>query len=203
MPRLLPVEIGVIRQGNIRVSYDAGILGAARRIPTIATRDWVTGRPPVKIQVVSGIGSGPTTLAAFDAALIDAGIANYNLIALSSVIPPRSELTFPDRAEHVSGQWGDRLYIVIAQERVEAPNVEAWSGIGWVQDAEDGKGLFVEHHGFSESAVRRDIDNSLRAMCESRGIDFGPVQMKVTGVTCEHEPVCSLVVAVFKHEGWA
>lgn len=156
----------------------------------------------MKIQVVSGIGSGPTTLAAFDAALIDAGIANYNLIALSSVIPPGTELTFPDQAEDVGGQWGDRLYIVIAQERVETPNVEAWSGIGWVQDPTDRRGLFVEHHGFSESAVRRDITNSLEALCANRGIELGEIRMQVAGVTCEHEPVCSLVAAVYQPADW-
>jgi arginine decarboxylase len=42
----------------------------------------------MQIHVSSGRGEGPTPLAAFDAALRDAGVSNYNLIALSSVIPP-------------------------------------------------------------------------------------------------------------------
>lgn len=37
------------------------------------------------IYVTTGTGEGPTPLAAFDAALINAGVANYNLICLSSV----------------------------------------------------------------------------------------------------------------------
>jgi arginine decarboxylase len=40
----------------------------------------------MRIYVTTGKGEGPTPLAAFDAALIDAGIPNYNLIYLSSVI---------------------------------------------------------------------------------------------------------------------
>ena len=40
------------------------------------------------IVLSTGLGVGPTALAAFDAALLDAGVANYNLICLSSVIPP-------------------------------------------------------------------------------------------------------------------
>jgi hypothetical protein len=43
----------------------------------------------MEIYLSTGIGEGPTPLAAFDAAL-NAGIANYNLIVLSSVIPARS-----------------------------------------------------------------------------------------------------------------
>ena len=41
----------------------------------------------MKITVTSGTGEGPTALAAFDAALLNAGVANYNLIYLSSAIP--------------------------------------------------------------------------------------------------------------------
>lgn len=44
------------------------------------------------IYVTSGIGEGQTNLSAFDAALWDAGIANFNLIKLSSVIPPHSKV---------------------------------------------------------------------------------------------------------------
>ncbi len=42
------------------------------------------------IALAAGLGEGPTQLAAFDAALRDAGVANYNRICLSSVIPPGS-----------------------------------------------------------------------------------------------------------------
>ena len=41
-------------------------------------------QPGLDISITSGLGQGPTTLAAFDAALRDAGIANFNLIRLSS-----------------------------------------------------------------------------------------------------------------------
>jgi arginine decarboxylase len=47
------------------------------------------------IQVTTGTGEGPTPLAAFDAALLDAGVANYNLICLSSVIPEASVIRRP------------------------------------------------------------------------------------------------------------
>src|SRR5579884_3429211 len=114
----------------------------------------------MKIYLSTGLGNGPTKLAAFDAALSDAGVANYNLLRLSSVIPPKADIKeFPDGlpADLRPGEWGDRLYVVMAEKRVDTPNVEAWAGIGWVQDKETGKGLFVEHEGESEKAVRRDI----------------------------------------------
>ncbi len=43
----------------------------------------------MKIHIGTSIGTGETELSAFDTALYNAGIANYNLLYLSSVIPPR------------------------------------------------------------------------------------------------------------------
>src|SRR5438445_8079689 len=103
----------------------------------------------MQIHIGAGVGVGPTALSAFDAALNDAGIANYNLLKLSSIIPPKSEIiVHEDKIVHdVPGGWGDRLYVVMAEIRIDKPNEEAWAGIGWVQDPVTGKGLFAEHDG--------------------------------------------------------
>ncbi len=160
----------------------------------------------MNIHVSAGIGSGPTTLAAFDAALNQNGIANYNLIRLSSVIPPATDLTIhkegPIPAAVMPGNWGDRLYVVMAEQREERPNVEAWAGIGWVQEEGSKKGLFVEHEGSSEEKVRRDIEQSLRALMATRNVDFGEIHMNVIGKTCLHTPICAMVVAVYQASDW-
>ncbi len=159
----------------------------------------------MNIHIATGLGSGPTTLGAFDAALNDAGIANYNLLRLSSVIPPKTTLVHHDGAipaEMMPGEWGDRLYVVMAEQRAAIPNTEAWAGIGWVQEQSSGKGLFVEHEGNSEKAVRTDIEQSLQALMATRNVDFGPIQMKVVGKTCTHHPVCAMVVAAYQASDW-
>lgn len=156
----------------------------------------------MKIQISSGTGKGHTKLAAFDAALHEAGVANYNLIRLSSIIPPGSKI---ERATPISiqpGGWGDRLYVVIADMRVDTPNMEAWAGIGWVQDKKTGKGLFVEHEGANEDTVHRDIKASLEALQGIRRVDFGDMHVEVVGRTCTHDPVCALVIAVFQASNW-
>jgi arginine decarboxylase len=156
------------------------------------------------IQIASGTGAGPTKLAAFDAALMAAGTANYNLLRLSSIIPPDSKIEVLDGPiTKQLGAWGDRLYVVMAELRVDTPNAEAWAGIGWVQDHKTGKGLFVEHEGSSESTVRRDIQASLESIMKSRNhMDFGEMQMKIVGITCSHEPVCALVIAALHSATW-
>lgn len=157
----------------------------------------------MNIHIASGTGTGPTKLAAFDSALQSAGVANFNLIRLSSIVPPSSKIIEHDGPVTKSlGTWGDRLYVVMAEHRVDTPNVEAWAGIGWVQNQKTGEGLFVEHEGTNESTVRRDIEQSLQSLIATRGLEFGPMCIKVTGVTCSHAPVCALVIATFQTSGW-
>ncbi len=158
----------------------------------------------MQIHVGAGTGTGPTALSAFDAALNDAGIANYNLIVLSSVIPPQTDIVIHNGHidQQLPGNWGDRLYLVRAEQRETTPGAEAWAGIGWVQDPETGKGLFVEHEDTSEAAVRNDIQKSLETLMKTRGVDFGAINMKVVGKTCVDEPVCAMVVAVYQASDW-
>jgi arginine decarboxylase len=158
----------------------------------------------MRIHIGSGVGNGPTSLAAFDSALNAVGIANYNLLRLSSVIPPDSEIVLHDGHinETMPGQWGDRLYVVMAEIAATKPNEEAWAGVGWVQDQETGRGLFVEHEGRSEESVRSDIQQSLEALMVTRGIDFGEIRMKVIGKTCTDAPVNAMVAAVYQASDW-
>ena len=89
------------------------------------------GPPPgLEIRLASGVGTAPTMLAAFDAALREIGVANYNLIRLSSVIPPGSLVTVSAAPLSPSGNWGDRLYVVTADMRTDVLGAEVWAGIG-------------------------------------------------------------------------
>lgn len=156
----------------------------------------------MRVEIASGLGIGSTTLAAFDGALIAAGVANYNLIRLSSVIPPGTDLVPLDGPASPSGGWGDRLYVVMAEQREMHAGHEAWAGIGWVQGADHGPGLFVEHHGRSRAEVESDLHASLASLTGARGIDLGPVHTQITGTTCDGTPCCALVVAVFASAAW-
>lgn len=156
----------------------------------------------MNIQISKGTGEGPTELAAFDHALVKAGVANFNLIYLSSVLPLGSKVVKTKKPNIPVSKWGDRLYIVIAQKRTIQRNQEVWAGIGWVQDPKTKKGLLVEHEGHNEAEVRADIENSLQALVKNRGVKFGPINMAVVGTHCQDKPVCALVVAIFEPQSW-
>jgi arginine decarboxylase len=155
----------------------------------------------MRILITVGTGEGPTAVAAFDAALRSAGVENYNLIPLSSIIPPGSTI---ERTTFVtpSDEYGHRLYVVMARCDEQTRGSTAWAGVGWTQEPESGRGLFVELHGGSKIGVQEAIETTLRAMMASRGCTYGPIHREITGITCRGTPVCALVIAVYHSEGW-
>ena len=155
----------------------------------------------MRIPIARGVGEGPTDLAAFDAALLDAGVADRNLIVLSSVLPPSSTVERVERISDAPGSWGDRLYCVLSEARTSEPGAEVWAGIGWMQD-ETGRGLLVEHHAHSEQGVTDLIAASLRGLGRNRNLTFPRTGAEIAGARCTGEPVCALVVAAFEAEAW-
>ena len=166
------------------------------------TSSLVRAQPAMNIHLASGTGEGPTPLAAFDAALMDAGVANHNLLCLSSVIPPNARIV---RAKHraLPDDYGRRLYVVMAQMRQARPGHHAHAGIGWVQEDDDGRGLFVELHDADRDRLEGDLNATLEAMRRSRAdVCFGPVNTVIASRCCGVQPVCALVVAVYACEPW-
>jgi arginine decarboxylase len=155
----------------------------------------------LRIDVTTGTGHGPTPLAAFDAALLDAGVANYNLIPLSSVIPEASAIR---RTKYVTpdDEYGHRLYIVMARQHTVTANAAAWAGLGWTQERGTGRGLFVEIEGADRRQVENDIDATLGAMITGRSIPYGEIETEIVGVECRGEPACALALAVYRSEPW-
>jgi arginine decarboxylase len=154
----------------------------------------------MRILVTAGTGEGSTVLSAFDAALIDAGIANYNLIPLSSIVP-KGATVIKEREDRNGAEYGHRLYVVIARFHQTEPGKEAWAGIGWRQQ-EDRSGIFVEHYGPSKEEVSTLIESSLDTMAKNRKAHFGPSHSSIKGIRCENLPVCAVVAAVYKAEDW-
>ena len=78
-----------------------------------------------------------------------------------------------------------------------------WAGVGWSQDRETGRGLFVEHEGVREQDVREQITASLRDLQAIRGLDLGPIHTSVVGAMCTGAPTCALVICGYTHRALA
>jgi arginine decarboxylase len=162
----------------------------------------------MQIPVVAGVGRGRTALSAFDAALCDCGVLNYNLIRLSSVIPPGTTVFELERACAPPQEHGDRLYVVMAEQRSAEPRRAIAAGIGWFQ-WQGGRGVFVEHEAAGASTVEVEatvldqIYASLRDLCETRRIDFDGLRVGWRLASTEvGEAPAAVVLAVYRAERW-
>ena len=148
-------------------------------------------------------------MSAFDAALKEAGVYNYNLIRLSSIIPPGSKIKIRKLYNAPKEEYGHRLYIIKAEMRTQEVGKFIAAGIGWYQFG-DGRGVFVEHEEIAEtkiaveSEIRNKIKNTLKDICTFRGIKFRESKMHsvVSIKQVTSGPTCVLVLAVLKSEGW-
>jgi arginine decarboxylase len=146
---------------------------------------------------------GPTRLAAFDAALSDAGVAGYNIIRLSSVIPAFAEVREVVAADQMTGVPGDVAYCVYAAAYASTPGEEAWAGVAWaVSKYRAGVGLFVEHTASSESMVRHDLRLTIEAMAQTRGNEHRLAGQTISSAVCVNHPVCAVVIATYGTAGW-
>lgn len=163
----------------------------------------------MEIQIISAIGAGQTSLASFDSALQNAGVSNYNLIPLSSVIPPQSKISPIQKYITPEEDFGKRLYVVKAEHRTDAIGQCIGAGIGWYQ-LDDGRGFFVEHEteGDEEEEVKKELEEliagTLEDMCGFRNITFESERLHslcaVKKSTQKYE--CALVLALYKAQNW-
>jgi len=163
------------------------------------------------ICVVSGVGEGQTLLSSFDAALKSAGVYNYNLLYLSSIIPPGSRVIEKDEYQTPENEYGHKLYVVRAVAQSDTVGTTISAGVGWYQ-LPDGRGVFVEHEIFSskltetEAAekLKETIVASLKDICQFRQFDFDEnnVRYKIETQRVGDKPKTLVVIAVYKSEEW-
>jgi len=160
------------------------------------------------ITIATGTGVGKTLLSAFDSSLKDAGVYNYNLITLSSVIPPGTVIK---QKKYVTpeNEHGHKLYVVKAEMRSRESKEYIGAVVGWYQ-LPDGKGVFVEHETIGEtkhiveSTLTKEVQDSLSDLCINRKYPLpkGGFNMKLQVAKVDNSPTSVLVIAVYKSEGW-
>jgi arginine decarboxylase len=144
------------------------------------------------IYVVRGVGTAPTEMASYDAALAAANVHNYNLVAVSSIVPAEATVREVDIAPDL-GPAGNRLTVV--QSRVttsEAGPIAA--GLGWATGP--GPGLFYEATGTDPAAVRAEVEAGLDAGRGLRDWTFDDERVVVTSADVEDDDQYTTVLTV-------
>ena len=145
------------------------------------------------VQVISGVATGPTAIASYDAALADTGVHNYNLLTLSSVVPPDADVEVRDEASDL-GPVGGKLTVVQARATVEGTG-RATAALGWTREGARGPGVFYETGGeFDRAEARRRIERGLDHAREIRTWDLDGSTIEVESVATDGASFATAVV---------
>jgi len=129
-----------------------------------------------RIRVVWGSGTGPTAMASYDAALADAGVHNYNLVAVSSMMPPGATVDPVGTAGDL-GEVGGKLTVVEARATASEPG-HVSAGLAWTHSPDGG--LFYEAAGRTEKRdVEERVRRGVRAGVELRSWSFDDPESRV------------------------
>jgi len=145
------------------------------------------------IRVVWGTGRGPTELAAYDAALADAGVHDYNLLQLSSVIPAGPSIEEVGTALDL-GPAGEGLHVVEASARGETGPQSAV--LAWARSPE-GPGVFYEA---GASAPADEVESEAREGIESglalRDREYGEPSLRSVSIDADDADGFAAAVAI-------
>ncbi|HET6341509.1 MAG TPA: arginine decarboxylase, pyruvoyl-dependent [Gemmatimonadota bacterium] len=124
-----------------------------------------------------GVGRHREKLASFELALRDAGIAEYNLVRVSSIFPPECKLI--GRKEAMAKlSPGQVLYAVIAESATNEPNRLIAASIGVAIPRDRSRyGYLSEHHSYGETDQKAgDYAEDLAAqmLATTLGVEFDP-----------------------------
>jgi arginine decarboxylase len=132
---------------------------------------------PKKIFFTKGVGRSKEQLTSFELALRDAGIAPFNLVTVSSIVPPGAEVVSrKEGLEHLKP--GQILFVVMSRCASDEPNRLIVASVGCAIPAEKNTyGYLSEHHAFGqteEKAGEYAEDLAASMLASTLGLEFDP-----------------------------
>lgn len=132
---------------------------------------------PRQMFFTKGVGKHRHNLQSFEAALRHAGIAQYNLVRVSSILPPGCRIVSRPRGLKQL-QPGAIVHCVIAESRTDEPSRLACAGVGLAQPANEAQyGYISEHHGYGLTERKcADLVEDMAAsmLATTQGIELDP-----------------------------
>ena len=130
---------------------------------------------PSKLFLTKGVGRHREKLHSFELALREAGIANFNLVTVSSVLPPGCEVINRDKGlSHLSA--GEITYVVMARNETNEAHRLLSASVGLAVPADTHiHGYISEHHAYGQSGeIAGDYAEDLAAtmLATTIGLEF-------------------------------
>jgi arginine decarboxylase len=137
----------------------------------------MTSFVPTKLFFTRGVGIHRHKLQSFEGALRKAGIAQVNLVEVSSIMPPNAKI-IPKSAGIKELRPGQIVFTVMARAETNEPNRLVASSVGLATPADKSQyGYLSEHHSFGETERKcGDYSEDLAAsmLASTLGIEFNP-----------------------------
>ena len=132
---------------------------------------------PKKIFFTCGVGKAKEKLQSFEHALRNAGIAHFNLVRVSSILPPKCQ--FAQKSQALKElKPGQIVFCVMADISTDEPNRLVAASIGLaVPSQKDHYGYISEHHTYGMTEKKAgDYAEDLAAtmLASTLGIQFDP-----------------------------
>jgi len=129
------------------------------------------------IFLTSGVGKHREKLASFEMALRAAGLAQFNLVRVSSIFPPHAKLISKSEGQKLI-RPGQILYVVISDNATNEPHRLVAASVGVAIPKERSQyGYLSEHHSFGQTDNKAgDYAEDLAAsmLATVLGVDFDP-----------------------------
>jgi len=145
---------------------------------------------PSKVFFTRGKGVHRDQLVSFEMALRDAGIAPFNLVYVSSIMPPDAEIISRDEGLACLNP-GEIVYCVMARESSDVPNLRISASIGLAvpQIHDKQHGYLSEHHGIgmSEKKCGEYAEKLAKTMLDTIMQTSGGKILKTCNISIESE----------------
>ncbi len=106
---------------------------------------------PRKLFLTRGVGTHKEKLTSFELALREAGIAQFNLVRVSSIFPPHCQIVTKEDGLKLL-QPGEIVFSVIAEMSSNEPGRRMAASIGVARPADHDKyGYLSEHHTYGQT----------------------------------------------------
>ena len=132
---------------------------------------------PTKFFLAKGTGIHKERLNSFELALRDAGIAPFNLVSVSSILPPGCKRVTKEKGLSFL-KPGEIVFVVMARNETNEPNRLISASVGCAIPAGDRNyGYLSEHHSFGETQEKAgDYSEDLAAcmLASTLGLKFNP-----------------------------
>jgi arginine decarboxylase len=151
------------------------------RVKALGTKDIYGIIPrmfvPTKLFLTKGVGVHPERLTSFEMALRGAGIARFNIVTVSSIVPPQAKIITPSAGLKLLSP-GQIVPCVVARIETNEPHRLIASSIGVALPKDPSQhGYLAEHHSYGETDEKSgSYAEALAAhmLATTLGVDFEP-----------------------------